>query len=1122
MVTSCIFILALREHTPGDNSFGGNQFHGPVTHSTSVYVGNGFVFQKPSGVVTHAVKSSFEDILHRTHSVSKSFEEIDMQSQLARLSSSNCTVVREVPQNLNEMYLQSLREFISGKNGVLEEGWCVEFKTSTGSGEIHAIYCAPDGKTFHSMPEVACHLGLMSNANSVEPKLRSNGSASLHKRSSLANRRKSARLSMANGVIENNGTLSPLCEDLSSDFHRMGCASKFEENVEIMGARPEKNSGTGLQELNDGLPVQYEDFFVLSLGKVDTRPSYHSVNQIWPTGYRSCWHDKITGSIFICDVSEGGHSGPVFKVSRCSCSTFPIPNGSTVIFKPNLWQSVCESKEKEDDLACVSMDYDEYCSVQMLLSDDSPPMENDILSCLGSYSTKSDYTSNCLQLESSHLHEGFRDVFTEISGLTDEIGEFSVEGSSPSLAWRMVSKKFIDVCCQIYTQRGTLKLSCMHVGNGGSLTFFSCTDGKDEGKYTSLAKFLGSSSSINIPTVIKDGVQLETVFEVLVKWLDQDRFGLDVEFVQEIIEQLPSVRSCSQYVVLKERSYYSSAVTVGNGILLVKTKTGVQTKDEKVLDGLFNSCRRARLEMVEDCVIESRPPPPGKPISSKLPIEIVGDVLQVWEFLWRFYEVLGLDDYLSFKELEEVLICPWFNGLNLLEKVGGKIQGNRDVTSTTAGSSRHILPSSTESGPAVMIENPHAFIKVQTEAMKEATQARMESVSYGRCKDNALTKVHSLLLKVLIGELQSKVAVIIDPNFDTGESKPKRGKKKDIDSSVATKGTKLNVLPINEMTWPELARRYMLAVLSMSGNVDSPEIVIRESGKVFRCLQGDGGVLCGSLTGVVGMEADALLLAHAVKKIFGPLNRENDMLSTDDGGSDATSPSESIALSDDNIPEWAQLLEPVRKLPTNVGTRIRKCVYDALEKGPPEWAKKILEHSISKEVYKGNASGPTKKAVLSVLADVYGEGVQKKPDGKRKRKNYISISDMIMKQCRIVLRRSAAADNAKVFCNLLGRKLTSYSDNDDEGILGFPGMVSRPLDFRTIDLRLAVGAYGGSHEAFLEDVRELWTHIQIAYSGQPELVQLAEKLSSNFEALYEKEFQMTLAGYLDIDPLQLW
>lgn len=113
------------------------------------------------------------------------------------------------------------------------------------------------------------------------------------------------------------------------------------------------------------------------------------------------------------------------------------------------------------------------------------------------------------------------------------------------------------------------------------------------------------------------------------------------------------------------------------------------------------------------------------------------------------------------------------------------------------------------------------------------------------------------------------------------------------------------------------------------------------------------------------------------------------------------------------------------------------------------------------------------KAVLSVLANVNAEGLQHKPEKVIKKKKSISISDIITKQCRIVLRRAAAADEGKKFCNLLGRKLMNCSDNDDEGILGSPAMVSRPLDFRTIDLRLAVGVYSGSHEAFLEDVREV-------------------------------------------------
>lgn len=102
------------------------------------------------------------------------------------------------------------------------------------------------------------------------------------------------------------------------------------------------------------------------------------------------------------------------------------------------------------------------------------------------------------------------------------------------------------------------------------------------------------------------------------------------------------------------------------------------------------------------------------------------------------------------------------------------------------------------------------------------------------------------------------------------------------------------------------------------------------------------------------------MLAEASKKIFGSLSRENDALIIEEEESDAKGTSEIKLTNDGNIPEWAQVLEPVRKLPTNVGTRIRKCVNDALVKNPPDWARKRLEHSISKQVYKGNASGPTK------------------------------------------------------------------------------------------------------------------------------------------------------------------
>lgn len=45
----------------------------------------------------------------------------------------------------------------------------------------------------------------------------------------------------------------------------------------------------------------------------------------------------------------------------------------------------------------------------------------------------------------------------------------------------------------------------------------------------------------------------------------------------------------------------------------------------------------------------------------------------------------------------------------------------------------------------------------------------------------------------------------------------------------------------------------------MEGNLDSIEIASRESGKVFHCLRGDGGILCGSLSGITALEGDTVV-----------------------------------------------------------------------------------------------------------------------------------------------------------------------------------------------------------------------------------------------------------------------
>lgn len=81
-----------------------------------------------------------------------------------------------------------------------------------------------------------------------------------------------------------------------------------------------------------------------------------------------------------------------------------------------------------------------------------------------------------------------------------------------------------------------------------------------------------------------------------------------------------------------------------------------------------------------------------------------------------------------------------------------------------------------------------------------------------------------------------------------------------------------------------------------------------------------------------------------------------------------------------------------------------------------------------------------------------------------------TISDVIIKRCRMVLRAAAAADENKCIFGLMTESLLKANGPDD---VGNSATVSRPLDFRTIDLRLDAGFYDHSHESFIEDVHEV-------------------------------------------------
>lgn len=1008
----------------------GRSLNAPETSSNMFYMENGFSLLKASRDWTPS-QPSFEDIVkQRLH---KTLKGVDFSSPLnGGIWPSHGTPLNFNVQHQGEVYLRALKDYIHTKQGRLGDGWLVEFVYCKIRCKTFPVYRAPDGNRFESMVDVAGHLGLLTNYRSLEIEDRSDGLASLQKKMHLDGRRKEfLRSSRANFRQNHNILVSSSAAGISSGSKIMG--HEFESyRKSTVETDFKEHARRGFELSQDVCPLQFEDLVVLSLGKVDPRPTYHSTSQIWPVGFRSCWHDKITGSLFVFEIVDGGDAGPIFKVKRYPCYTQPIPIGTTVLLRQKSDSKDGRDKEPNDDSATSGMDDEESMSIKMMLTEDCPPLMEDVICRKVNSSTT----------ESSCFPQSDVNIIPDDAGWVDGIGEFSVEGRSCSMVWDRASQTLLRAFHDVYKNVGILKNFCKHNVNEVEV--------KAAENYDSLSKFCYLSGLGAIPPLVQSKSDFDFCSDMIVKWLQQDRFGLDTEFVQEILEQLPGIHGCLDYKFLSERGQNSGSQTVRSGFLLVKRKRDVQ--GGKGGDGFISSCNRPRKPFVEESDLK-KSFPLGKQLSSKLLANLIGDVVQAWEFLWRFSKVLGLEKNFSFQELENELVNPWLDNINPLEGSGNETQNCGNFT---------------------------------------------------LCTGAALKKAHSSLLKVVVREVLLKVSGYVDPSSDAVEGKSRRGRKKDADNSFASRKMKLDMLPINELTWPELARRYILVFLSLEGNLDSGEHTCRESSKIFHCLRGDGGTLCGSLTGVAGMEADARFLAEASMKVFG-LVKKNDFVSMGQDKPDTVSTPKMITESVNEVPEWVLALEPARKLPTNVGARIRKCVFEALSKNPPEWAKQILQHSISKEVYKGNASGPTKRAIVSLLADVSHKDLQPKPDKKEKVKTVSTLSDLIMKQCRIVLRRIVVEDEEKVFCNLLGRTLLNHNDNDDEGLLGYPAMVSRPLDFRTIDFRLAGGAYGGSHEAFLDDVREVWNILRTAYADQSDVVDLVESLSQKFDIMYDKE-----------------
>lgn len=376
--------------------------------------------------------------------------------------------------------------------------------------------------------------------------------------------------------------------------------------------------------MQDGFPIQYHDFCLISVGNIDQRPTYHNTNQIWPVGYRCSWHDRITGSLFLCAVADGGDSGPIFKVKRYPCTMQSIPVGSTVLVKKKAASCKGDGTGGFNDLDTISVVEDDSMSTITLVYEDNPPSLGDCLYSLKGEEevhAQKDNSSKSKNLEV--LPHRPSSLVSDAVRLNDIIGEFQVEDRSISSVWEKVSQAFSYACREMYKQKGAIKLFCSHDVYG---IYNGNLDGDD-----SLSRYCYAEGPASIPPLVQSENELNMACEMLSVWLKQDRFGLDADFVQEILEQLPRVSACSKYEKLSERKQNSGLQTVGSGFLRVEQKGShaLETFKRSLL----------RLGGTGD-TLQRGPCPSGKQLISRLPSYLMGDALQVQNCSLVWYCIL--------------------------------------------------------------------------------------------------------------------------------------------------------------------------------------------------------------------------------------------------------------------------------------------------------------------------------------------------------------------------------------------------------------------------------------------------------------------------------------------------
>lgn len=238
-------------HVVRDSSFIGNSLNAQVTCSNLLYVENEFDLLKTSGSVRHIVRTDFKDSVQQRLNFTGNFTETDLGSDLkGRLWGSDTTPHKIPFQNPSEAYIQELKEFIAENNGILEDGWQVEFSYCQNRRKIFPVYCAPDGNKFLSMVDVACHIGLLLDCLSVEPEGTSDRFAFLHKRLHLHRRKKESMHTRVKNLERLQENLRSFRGQVSLGIGtEVTQACTWKDNSRTTQTTSEDNEGYGVSQL---------------------------------------------------------------------------------------------------------------------------------------------------------------------------------------------------------------------------------------------------------------------------------------------------------------------------------------------------------------------------------------------------------------------------------------------------------------------------------------------------------------------------------------------------------------------------------------------------------------------------------------------------------------------------------------------------------------------------------------------------------------------------------------------------------------------------------------------------------------------------------------------------------